>query len=343
MPVLFYFLLILIVATVVLLPTLVGWGLSFLFRSYMLCHIAVRWTGIAASVLTAIALAYGFTLGARHIVVSSYRYSHSLIPQAFDGYHIVQLSDWHLGTFGKHPEFVREVVRQVNAQEPDLIVFTGDLVNRESAEAAQFEEVLGKLKAKDGVMSVMGNHDYMFFAHDKSTRQRLSDVGRLQSLQRRLGWQLLLNEHILLHRGADSIAIIGVENDGDGKHFPQYGNLPKAMEGLSPQTFSVLLSHDPTHWRRKVLEETDIPLQLSGHTHAMQMKCFGWSPSSWIYPEWYGRYDENTALKADGWSGASAPHSCKRTLIVSSGIGSVAIPFRLGAWPEVVVITLHRN
>lgn len=277
--------------------------------------------GAAALVL----MVCGSVFGYRHIAVKSFDYADATLPAAFDGYRIVQLSDLHLGTLRAHGDVVRAIVDSVNAARPDLVVFTGDLVNYRSAELDDFKAVLRDIRSRDGVVSVMGNHDYVQYYRHASSSDSLNDIRRLQAGQRAVGWQLLLNENVVLRRGADSIAIVGVENDGRPP-FPSLADLPRAQRGLSAGCFKILLSHDPTHWRRSVLPETDIRLTLSGHTHGMQFMVAGLSPAAWFYPEWGGAY------VADG-----------RTLYVSLGTGEVLLPFRLGAWPEINVITLHRK
>ena len=372
-----YFILILIIVLLVTLPYGLCWGVSWLLRSKPVWALAAKAVGGMLSLAVVLIFVVGFTWGWRHITVNRYRFAHSDVPSSFVGYKIVQLSDFHIGTLSGHPEVVQHIVDSVNALEPDLIVFTGDLVNMAADEETEFHEILRGFRAKDGVVSVMGNHDYMMYAHKHlghqseadsiaANRARLADIARLQTAQRDLGWHLLLNDNYVVHRGVDSIgnaidslAIVGVENDGDGRHFPQYGDLSKAQHDLADGMFKVLLSHDPTHWHRRVLNETDIPLQLSGHTHAMQFTLFGWSPSSWMYPEWRGAYTYTStedfaagrkyrkgkrahSSYVDGITGASGRQSTHRTLIVSSGIGEVGIPFRFGAWPEIVEITLAR-
>ena len=296
------------------------------------------------------ALCYGLLLGSDRLVTTSYTYAHSEVPQNFDGYRIVQLSDWHLGTFADRRERVERVVERVNALKPDLIVFTGDLVNHSAEEAEAFEDVLSRLRAADGVVSVMGNHDYMMYNSQFSTRERRANVERLQQLQRRMGWRLLLNGHVCIHRGADSIVIAGTESNGNGLKVSHYERLlKKSYEGVSPQGFHVLLSHYPTYWRSHVLPQSPAILQLAGHTHAMQFQIGGWSPAAWMYDEWYGLYDakhtdadHDADHDADAVSGATGRHSQRRSLIVSRGVGSVGLAFRLGAWPEVVEIRLKR-
>lgn len=284
---------------------------------------AVRGGAYIAGGIVLGAMIYGFTAGYRHIVVKEYTYRNAALPAAFDGYRIVQLSDLHLGTLRTHPEVVKDIVDSVNACKADLIVFTGDLVNYDAREALVFTDILSRMHARDGVMSVMGNHDYAQYFRWASAADSLGNIRLLHKAHKAMGWRLLLNENAVVRRGSDSIAIVGVENDGNPP-FPALGDLDKAQRGLATGCFKVLLSHDPTHWRRRVIPETDIALTLSGHTHGMQFKIGGFSPASWFYPEWGGAYADTKG----------------HTLYVSLGTGEVLLPFRLGAWPEINVITL---
>lgn len=345
-----YIILTLIIVLLVTIPYAICCIAAWLLRQWPLLSLGFKWSGICLSAIVAIVFTIAFTYGWRHISVTKYRYSHKSVPETFEGYKIIQLSDFHIGTLSGHPEVVQHIVDSVNALDPDLIVFTGDLVNLHSAEEVEFHEILRGFKANDGIVSVMGNHDYMMYVHghpkagiekSKMTEAQVEDIHKLQDAERDLGWHLLLNDNYIIRRSADSIAIVGVENDGDGKHFPQYADLEKAQRGIAPGTFSILLSHDPTHWRRCVLDETDIPLQLSGHTHAMQFKIFGWSPSRWAYKEWYGEYKHSSSEITSTRYTNVAP--TRRTLYVSSGIGEVGVPFRFGAWPEIVEITLYKQ
>ena len=373
-----YIILTLIILFLGALPLGLCWGAAWLLRSKPLWALGFKWMGVALSVGVAIIFLIGFIYGWRNIQVTRYYFMHSDVPETFDGYKIVQLSDLHIGTLHGHESTVRAIVDSVNALEPDLIVFTGDLVNMHADEEREFHEILRGLHAPDGIVSIMGNHDYMMYAHGhrnaeggrlKMTKAQVEDIHALQDAERDLGWHLLLNDNHVIHRGQDSIAIIGVENDGDGHHFPQYGDLTKAQHDLPDGIFKVLLSHDPTHWKRRVLTDTNIPLTLSGHTHAMQFQIFGWSPSRWAYSEWRGEYVVTLAEGApsllsrgslpmgegggrgpragveavnhDGTTSASQQRSTHRTLFVSSGIGEVGVPFRFGAWPEIVLITLR--
>lgn len=281
--------------------------------------------GLVVALLLCGAMLYGYAFGAYALKVREVSYASPDLPAAFDGYRIVQVSDLHVGTFASHPEAVRRVVEAVNAQQPDLIAFTGDLVNYHAEELILFSAELARLHARDGVVSILGNHDYMSYYDWPSEQARQANLAQLVSRQRDMGWRLLLNDNVVVRRGADSIAIVGVENDGQPP-FPQRGDLVRAQRGVERAGFKVLLSHDPTHWRRSVLPTTDVDLTLSGHTHGMQLKIGGFSPASWFYDEWGGFYYEGG-----------------RALHVSLGAGEVLMPFRLGAWPEINVITLRKK
>lgn len=269
-------------------------------------------------------MAYGFFFGWRHLVVRSATCTSPLLPQAFDGYRVVQLSDIHIGTFLRNRSFVDKMVRAVNAQRPDLVVFTGDLVNVSAQEIIPFQHALKQIQARDGVFSVMGNHDYCEYVEDKSESNIRKNQTVLRYLEQKIGWHLLMNEHVTLQRDGTSIELVGVENISRPP-FPDYGDLEKALEGTVAGTFKILLSHDPSHWRRDVLRNTDIALTLSGHTHAGQFSLGHFSPAKWAYSEWGGKYTEDGAM-----------------LYVSTGIGGT-VPFRFGAWPGIDVIQLKRG
>lgn len=281
--------------------------------------------GLTAGGATCVLIVYGYAVGPYQLTVRQATYASADVPPAFDGYRIVQLSDLHLGTFTTRPSTVGEIVDSVNALHPDLIAFTGDLVNYHAEELAPFQSELARLSAPDGVVSILGNHDYMSYYDWPGEAARQANVRQLVRRQRAMGWRLLLNEGLVVRRGTDSIAVLGVENDGTPP-FPQRGDLARAQRDLERAGFKLLLSHDPTHWRRSVLPTTDVDLTLSGHTHGMQLKFGTFSPAAWFYPEWGGLY-----------------HDGPRALHVSLGAGEVLMPFRLGAWPEINVITLRRK
>lgn len=252
------------------------------------------------------------------------------LPAAFDGYRIIQFSDLHAGGFGNDTTYVARLVDLINGQRPQLIVFTGDLVSSRSRELLPFMPALSRLRAEDGVCSVLGNHDYGDYCRWPNEAQHRADVDTLRRCQQRMGWQLLCNDHLFIHRGSDSLALIGVENWGEPP-FTRYGNLRKAYPAAADSVFKILLSHNPSHWSAEVVTATNIDLTLSGHTHAMQMawRLFGKtvSPASRRYRHWGGSYREG-----------------EQQLYVNIGTGTVGIPARFGcAYPEVTLITLKRQ
>lgn len=293
-------------------------------------HRWLRWprtpfisTGLTLATLSIVIIIYGSFVGRTKFDVKEVTFSSPRLPQAFDGYRIVQLSDLHIGSWVGNSSAIQKLVDLVNAQKPDLIVFTGDLVNHKAIELKEFQDILAGLKAKDGVYSVLGNHDYGPYFHWKNPQDETENLQDLEKRQADMGWKLLNNSHVFLANGKDSIALVGVENEGEPP-FSQHGDLPKATQGTAGM-FQILLSHNPTHWRREVLPASDIDLMLAGHTHAMQLQLGTYSPASYIYPEWGGMYLEGG-----------------RGLYVNIGIGYVGLPFRFGAWPEITVLTLRR-
>ena len=305
---------------------------------YMRKIIKRMFTIVSILVLLFVAvLAFGYFYGSRHFVVHEQTFYFDDLPPAFDGYRIAQFSDFHAMAFHLgHDADVAKVVRLINDQHCDMIAFTGDIVTMKADELTGFEETLSQLSAPDGVYAIMGNHDYAMYMRNYTVAQRMADIKDLHRRHAAMGWKLLLNDHDVIRRSGDSLVVVGVENDGTPPHFPQFGDLDKATEGVADDAFKVLLSHDPTHWRRSVIPDTNIQLTLSGHTHAGQFKIFGWSPVSLVYDEWSGAY-HNT--RTDSVNGTTI----KQTLHINEGIGCVPVPMRVGAWPEVTVITLRRN
>lgn len=281
-------------------------------------------TGLLMRSILIVTVLVGIIYGWKHLVVRKIEIPCANLPASFRNYRIVHLSDLHIGTYASAPHMVDRIVEQVNAQQPDLIVFTGDIVNLSSNELPCFLPALSHMQARDGIVSILGNHDYCTYGPIDSLRPPRAQTQELIEMQRDMGWKVLLNEHIIIHHDTDSIAIVGIENGGRPP-FPQRADLPKAMDGLNNKVFKLLLSHDPSFWRQNVTGKTDISLTLSGHTHAMQLRIGNFSPSAFIYDEWGGLYSQNG-----------------QHLYVSTGTGS-NIPFRLGAWPEIDVITLTRE
>ena len=252
------------------------------------------------------------------------------LPRSFDGFRIAQISDIHLEQLSSERghEFVNTLVDTLIALRPDAILFTGDLVTLHSAEADAFATTLARLgQSGIPIYSVMGKHAYADYMATASQRWRIADRRRLMDMQRSWGWRLLNNERAIVGRGNDSIQIVGVENIGEPP-FSTYGNLAQAMGSLTSadSTFTIVLSHNPTHWRREILPNTRADLTLSGHTHAMQLRVAGWSLVAWRYKEWGGLYTEG------------AQH-----LYVNTGIGTVGFPFRIGVPPEITLITLRHK
>ena len=277
--------------------------------------------GLAIALFTMAYLVFGATEGKQHFQVKEVTIESEALPRGFDGYRIVQLSDIHTGSWGNDTAPMLKAVNIINRLQPDLIVFTGDLVNNLASELDAFIPVFSQLKAKHGVYSVLGNHDYSTYIKWDTPQQQEAQLDSLKAKQARMGWTLLNNRHVKLHQQNDSIALIGVENSGRPP-FPDHAHLSEAMAGTEGM-FQILLSHDPSHWRREVLPKTDIQLMLSGHTHAMQTKIFGFSPAQFVYPENDGLYQEG-----------------KQMLYVNIGLGHLLYPIRLGAWPEITLLTL---
>ena len=288
------------------------------------CKIPHKTIAAVPAVMVMGYIIFGAVWGKEYFQVKEVTYSSHDLPWEFDGYRILQLSDIHSGSWTGNGKALSRAIDICNSQKADMAVFTGDLVNSRSEEMMEFMHIFSRLKTRDGVYSILGNHDYGLYWEWPSEKARRADVDSLVNRQRRMGWQMLLNENRIIHRGNDSIALIGVENCGNPP-FPDLGNLPEAMKGTEGM-YKVLLSHDPTHWRRDVLPDTDINLTLSGHTHDMQISIMGFSASRFVYPEHNGLYME------DG-----------RGLYVNIGLGYVLFPMRLGAWPEITVITLKKE
>lgn len=286
--------------------------------------------GLAMAALPFGAILYGAWRGKYNYQVREYELSFDDLPEAFDGYKITQLSDIHVGSFDDREE-VEYAVNLANEQQGDVILFTGDLVNNEAREMDGWEGVFGSLSAKDGVYSVLGNHDYGDYVQWESEKAKEENMQQLYQVQKDMGWKLLLDENDKIIRGADSIQIVGVQNWGGGR-FPKYGDLQKAATGLTNEEFKILLSHDPTHWDLQVKgDDKKYQLTLSGHTHGMQfgIEIPGFiklSPAWFVYKKWAGIYKE-----------------AGQFLNVNRGFGFLGYSGRAGIWPEITVITLKKS
>ena len=268
-------------------------------------------------------LIYGSFVGFQKMEVNHQTYTSSDLPKAFNGYKIVLFSDAHVGSYTEKSQWIlQRAVDSINAQKPDMIVFTGDLQNIQPKDIILHQDILSQLKAKDGVYSVLGNHDYAKYVNCNEAKKAENCRQTIQ-IERQMGWTLLLNEHRTIRRGKNQMIIAGMENDGDGKKFPQKGNIKKTLKGVSDKDFTIMLEHDPSSWRRKIIPDGRAQLTLSGHTHNMQFALFGWSPIS------------VTGKEVNGWYQEGA-----QSLFVTAGLGGL-IPFRFGATGEIVVLTLR--
>ena len=286
-----------------------------------LCHLAFRrcflW-GLLALLLPVLLIAYGILIERNTCRVKRVELTLPTLPAAFDGYRLVQLSDIHSTSFRHRHRALQRCVDKANALQPDLIAFTGDIVTLSSDELVDTRPILGQLRATDGVFSVIGNHDYCVYGHEHDGLRHVVE------LEQGMGWQVLLNSHAVLRRGADSLVVAGVENVSTSRHFPSTGQLSKALRGTQG-AFVILLTHDPTHWDREVVGR-DIPLTLSGHTHAAQAILLGWSPARLWYRQYRGLYEKY-------W----------QYLYINQGLGETLFPARIGCPPEVTLITLRKN
>jgi len=277
--------------------------------------------------------------------VRNVQLSDESLPAAFKGMKLVHISDIHSGSF-MNKEAVQRGVDLINAQGADVILFTGDLVNDQAKEMIDYVDVFGKLKAPMGVYSTLGNHDYGDYVpwpdRDAAHRQKEFEAGRhlmtplqeknlesLKAIHAKMGWRLLMDEHVPLQKGNDRIALIGVQNISGKIRFHSYGDMAKAHEGSENFPFKILMSHDPSHWDKEVKTKyPDVNLMLSGHTHGMQfgveLPGFKWSPVQFVYKQWAGLY------------GAAE----KQRLYVNPGFGFIGYPGRVGIMPEITVIEL---
>lgn len=275
-------------------------------------------------------LLYGMYQGRYNYKVLKYVLYFDDLPEAFDKYRITQISDVHSGSFD-NPEKIKYGVNLINEQESDVITFTGDLVNNKASEMDNWKEIFGSLRAKDGVYSVLGNHDYGDYVNWGSSEAKKQNLEALKKVHSDMGWNLMLNEHTFVKKGGQRIALVGVENWGIGG-FKQAGDLNKAAAGVKDGDFKILLSHDPSYWQEKIKNDAkNFHLTLSGHTHGMQFGIdipgwFKWSPVQYRYENWAGIYEE-----------------FGRYLNVNRGFGFLAYPGRVGIWPEISVIELRKG
>lgn len=259
--------------------------------------------------------------------------SYANLPAGFRGIKIVQISDIHSGSLSDKAAVLKGI-KKIMDEKPDLILFTGDLVNNLASEMDEYMDVFSKLKAPMGVYSTLGNHDYGDYTDFPTAEEKTANHDRLKAIHAELGWRLLMNEHVVLERGGDQIALLGIENWSAKARFPKYGNMARAYAGSENLPFKILMSHDPSHWQAEVVEKyADVDLMLSGHTHGMQFGVeipgFKWSPVQYVYKEWAGLYEQESQL-----AGRS------QKLYVNRGFGFLGYPGRVGILPEITVFEL---
>lgn len=279
-------------------------------------------TGLLALFIPPLVMAYGAWIGRERPQLKEVELRLENLPESFDGYRLVQISDIHARSYANRQKSLLRVVEIINSQNPDLIAFTGDIITLDASELGPIKEILKELKAKDGIVAVVGNHDYGIYSdpsHKRLSGEILSDVIKEEKT---MGWNVLMDENIKISRNQDSIAVVGVQNTSPSRHFPSKGSLNKASEGTEGM-FRILLTHDPMHWEAEILGK-DYPLTLSGHTHAMQFSLLGWCPSRYIFKQYRGLYSEG-----------------QQHLYVNIGLGETIFPFRIGTRPEITLITLR--
>ncbi|RDV12999.1 metallophosphoesterase [Pontibacter diazotrophicus] len=285
--------------------------------------------GLLVAAVPFSAFIYGMVKGAYDYQVKRVTLRLPNLPQAFDGYKMLQISDLHTGSFNS-TEPLKEAVKLINQQEADLVFFTGDLVNNMAVEVQQHIGTLKEIKAKTGVFSVLGNHDYGDYVAWPSAEAKRENLQNLIESHGKMGWQILMNENRIIEKDGEKIAVLGVENWGNRAGFPKYGRLEQAYKGTEDSPFKVLLSHDPSHWDGEINKKyDDIDLTLAGHTHGMQFGVnipgWKWSPVQYVYEQWSGLYKKG-----------------RQHLYVNTGLGFLGYPGRVGFLPEITVFELKK-
>ncbi|NSW46319.1 MAG: metallophosphoesterase [Bacteroidales bacterium] len=299
------------------------------FNKHLLNSIAFKLTILSVTIFWAFMLMYGIFIGRNKVTVSHIELKIDRLPRTFDGFKIIQISDIHAGSFWLNAKAFKKILDSCNVQKADLILFTGDAVNQFASELSIINNDLKQLYARYGKYAILGNHDFGDYTIWKSPSEKEKNLKDLIKYLTNNGFKYLRNAHTYICKGNDSIALIGVDNWGL-KPFKQYGDLLKALRGIDTNKFSIVLSHDPTHWDEQIKHSFVRSISLSGHTHAFQfgLDFWGikWSPSSLKYKKWWGLYNENNNY-----------------LYVSRGIGTIGYMGRIGMYPEIVVLTLKCN
>lgn len=284
--------------------------------------------GFVVGSIPLLSMLYGMTGGAYRYQVKRVRLKLPNLPPGFEGLRAVQISDIHTGSFLDRKPLER-AVELIQNESPDIIFFTGDLVNDRHEEAVEHRDALSRLKAPLGVHSILGNHDYGDYFRWKTQAEKADNLEKLKRLHADFGWNLLLNEHTFIERNGDRIGLLGVENWSARANFSRYGDLGKALNGFTPAPVNILLSHDPSHWKAEVVNHPFIDLTLSGHTHGFQFGVeipgFRWSPVQYVYKEWADLYDAG-----------------RQHLYVNRGLGFLGYPGRVGILPEITVFEFNR-
>ncbi len=288
--------------------------------------------GIFTSGLPLITLTYGILRNRHRYQLHRVAINLPQLPEALQGLKVIQISDIHSGSFTEASPLY-PAIDLINEQHPDIVVFTGDLVNSVAEEMQPFIKVFKGIKAKYGVYSVLGNHDYGDYTRWNSASEKQRNFQQLIATHREMGWDIMLNEHRVLEVNGEKLALIGVENYSAHPRFPKYGDLQKASEGLSEVSLKILLSHDPSHWEEEVTSQrfNDIDLTLSGHTHGFQFGMeipgwFKWSPAKYVYKHWAGLYQQG-----------------HQYLYVNRGFGYLSYPGRVGILPEITLLEFNRS
>ncbi|MGB0776593.1 MAG: metallophosphoesterase [Flavobacteriaceae bacterium] len=283
-------------------------------------------SGLALASIPFASMLFGITKGKYWYTIKNIPLTYNSLPKAFSGFKVVQISDVHAGSFDSKEDVARGI-KMINDLNPDVILFTGDLVNNKADEIEPYIDLFSSLNAKYGKFSTLGNHDYGDYVKWESDEAKQANMNKLFGLHKKMGFDLLNNENRQIQKDGEFINIIGVENWGRPP-FPQHGNLDQALVGVQPEEFNILMSHDPTHWSMKVIENPmPIELTLSGHTHGMQFGVeipgWKWSPVKYIYKNWAGLYEKD-----------------EQKLYVNRGFGFLGFPGRVGMWPEITLIEL---
>lgn len=308
-----------------------NWVTSSASDSFLISrNLKFSWLTFSVAAIPFVALLHGMTIGKYNYQVVQHELKFKDLPKGFNGLKIVHLSDLHLGSLTDKTK-VLEAINTINELEPDLILFTGDIVNSKASEIEPWITVFNQLKEPVlGMYSVLGNHDYGDYVLWDSNEDKKKNFEKLIELQATMRLQLLNNENVALKRNGESIRLIGTENWGS--KFKKMGDLKKASEGVEASEFKIVMTHDPSHWNSVIKKSSEMyHLTLSGHTHGMQFgieipKVFKWSPSKYIYDQWAGIYTENS-----------------RYINVNRGFGFHAYSGRVGIWPEITLITLKNE